>query len=749
MVRRGTVAQANPLGPLLVVVGLWCVPVTGASQQAAIQGIVGSSLTGSPLEGVEVTLEASDQRVHRTSTDRNGFYQLGNLEPGPYTLRGVYIGHAPHSRAVTLAPGERATLSFRLEPVPVELEGIVVLQERGAAVRDLGRQIVTPADLRLVPVPGGSGDLTSYLQTLPGVVTTGDRGGQLYVRGATAAENLVLIDGAPIYQPFHILGFFSVFPEDLISSADFYAGGHGARYSGRTSSVLDVRIREGDPNRHRAVVGVSPFIAEALVEGPLGNVTWVASARRSLIEETSGPLLGRTHPFTFESQLLKVTSTAQRDDRCSVLALRTADRGRLDPEEPASHVAWTNGLLGLRCVTLRPTGQLLEVNFSYTSSSSTAVTRGLSELSSSVWRVQHDTRATTMIASVPVEAGFHTHLENLTYDLKELFGNQGTSADAVFGAYGYVDAAVPMGRRIEVRPGVVLTVSPQVGFEPRLRARWEPLGRSSEVVQGALGLYRQYVVGTSDQRDVGSVFVAWMSAPDGVPLEALHAMLGWQQTLGGGLRWSLEGYHKQLKAIPVPVWRRVARFTTELGRADGEVHGADARLEYATSHFYGFIGYGYSWTRYSWRTDAGWWEQQVQTYHPPHDRRHQVNALASLDLAGFRASARWQLGSGLPYTRPVGFDEAFDYSRDLPDVHRMGTPRILVDEPYTGRLPVMHRLDVSLERGFDLALGRLLVQAGVINGYDRRNMFYYDLFSGRRVDQLPVTPYASVTLRGS
>jgi hypothetical protein len=72
----------------------------------------------------------------------------------------------------------------------------------------------------------------------------------------------------------------------------------------------------------------------------------------------------------------------------------------------------------------------------------------------------------------------------------------------------------------------------------------------------------------------------------------------------------------------------------------------------------------------------------------------------------------------------------------------------VLDKPFTGRLPLMHRLDLSLQRGFDFSLGRLTAQVGVINAYDRRNMFYYDLFTERRVDQLPLAPYASLTVRG-
>jgi hypothetical protein len=265
-----------------------------------------------------------------------------------------------------------------------------------------------------------------------------------------------------------------------------------------------------------------------------------------------------------------------------------------------------------------------------------------------------------------------------------------------------------------------------------------------------VGLYRQYVVGISDMRDVSSVFVAWMPAPDGVPLEAFQGTLGWQQALGGGLRWSVDGYHKRMTGVPVTVWSAVAQFTTQLDRADATVSGADVRLDYSSPRFRGFLGYGYNWTIYQLARQefTTWFGEPVLRYHPPHDRRHQLNAALSLHLGGFTASARWQFGSGLPFTRPIGFDEALDFTRELYDVTAsLGTTRMLLDKPFTGRLPLVHRLDVSLDRTFGVSFGEIAVQAGVINAYDRRNLFYYDLFTGRRLDQLPLAPYASVTLR--
>ena len=736
----------------LVVAALCAFPIAAAAQQSSVQGLVTSERTGAPLEGVTIALEAAGARPYGAVTDRNGFFQIGGIAPGTYTLRGTLVGHVEHRRTVTIGPGARLTATFALAADVVSIEGVVGAARSGAAVRELGRQRVTPSDIRLVPTPAGSGDLATYLQTLPGVTTTGDRGGQLYVRGGTSSENLVLVDGIPIYQPFHIIGFFSIFPEDLVSSADFYAGGFGARYTGRTSSVLDVGLRDGDMNSYRGVASVSPFVAEALAEGPAGTgISWLASVRRSVVEETSETLIGERQPLAFDSQLLKLTMAEGEDLRCSLLGLRSSDRGRLDPHETQSRVAWRNALLGGRCVTqFESFLRLVEVNFSVSTVENEAVSRGSSAFESRVVKIQHDAHATSMVRSIPLYTGYHIYTEGTTYDLTELLGGQ-PGDDGLFGLDAYLEAGVPLGARVEVRPGLALTAAPHPGVEPRLRARWEPLGRSSEAVQGAVGLYRQDVVGTTDMRDVSSVFVAWMAAPDEMPIEALHAMLGWQQSLGSGLRWSLEGYYKEMKNIPVPTWQAVARFNTRLGRADGETYGADARVEYSSPRFHAFVGYGYGWTRYAMEQAefTDWFGSPVQHFHPPHDRRHQVNAVSTLDVAGFQASARWQMGSGLPFTRPLGFDETFDFTIDLHDVStEPGATRLLVDRPFTGRLPVMHRLDLSLERGWDLPVGRLTAQVGAVNVYDRRNMFYYDLYTGRRVDQLPLAPYASLTLRG-
>jgi hypothetical protein len=727
-----------------------------AAQQAAVQGIITNADTGEPLEGASVVLEVAGEQVRSTLADRNGFYQIGNIAPGPYTLRARYLGYAELVESLLLEAGEGLTRSIRLQPDPLLLEGVTVRPRTGAVRRELARQRITPGNIRLVPVPAASRDLAAYLQTLPGVVTTGDRGGQMFIRGGTHTENLALMDGLLIYQPFHILGFFSAFPEELISSVDFYAGGYGARYSGRTSSVLDVRMRDGNRNEYAGTGSVSPFVAEAVLEGPMwpGRMSFLASARRSLLEETSPTILGETQPLAFESQFAKLTLFGAGDSRCSAMFMHTDDRGRLDSEDPVSRVSWENLAFGGRCVdALEGTHRLVDVTFGFSRVRNAAVTRGASEFFADTRRQQLKVSTTDLFRGVPYEFGAFVHLDEWRNDVAELFSRQVQIwPESRWEAGSYVETELRFGDRIRVLPGAVLVLSSKVGVEPRVRASWQPLGRDTEELSASLGLYRQGMAGISDTRDAGSVFVAWSRVPEGGWTSALHAILGWQQSLSPTFSWSFEGYLKRIHDVPVPIWQTTAQFNTDLALANGRVYGADLRLEYNGPRLYGFVGYGYGWTQYEAAQDlfSLWFGEPVQRYHPPHDRRHQINAVASLDVGGFTVGTRWQLGSGLPFTRPIGFDEWFDFRDRLDDVHlRHGTTRVILDKPYQGRLPLIHRLDLSVNRTFQLPFGNMEIQAGAINLYDQTNIFFYDVYTHRRVDQLPFAPYASLRLEAT
>ena len=609
-----------------------------------------------------------------------------------------------------MAAGANQTYPIRLEVRPVQIEGLTVAPVEGAVQRDLGRQVITPEMISSSPIPAASGDLATYLQTMPGVVAAGDRGGQLYIRGGTHTENLSLVDGMLIYQPFHIIGFFSAFAEDLISTVDFYAGGFGARYSSRTSSVLDVRLRDGNRTSYEGSGSVSPFLAEMMAEGPAGSggkASWLVSARKSLLEQTSSTFIGEKQPIGFESQLVKFSSIGDDGTRCSLFALRTADSGRMDPADEISRVGWRNFVSGGHCIQLfGDVLRLLEVNAGFSSVHNEAISRGASALRSDTRRYQMDVNTTNLYRGVPFEVGYFARLEEMKYNFGTVRGFQEESS-YLWSLGGYAEVAARFGDKILIQPGVVVSASQPKGVEPRLRASWNPLGSEDQELTAAVGLYKQAVAGLTDTRDASAVFVAWDLVPGATATSSLHAQLAWQQKLSSGIRWSLEGYYRGIQDVAVPVWNTTAQFNTELSLADGTVYGADGRVEYTRPGFYGFVGYGYSRTEYKAAQEQFnfWFNEPVQRYHPPHDRRHQLNALGSVDAGPFTFAARWQLGTGLPFTRPMGYDETFDYRFTIQSiVGNRGDTRMIVEKPYLGRLPITHRLDLSLERTFAASL---------------------------------------------
>lgn len=738
---------------LLIVFGLGSVNLI--AQQASIQGLISDHSTGEALFGANVVLQSPDDNsiLLGTSAGNNGFYRLGSITPGTWNLSISYIGYVTYTDTLTFSAGESRTLNITLSE-GAEMDEIVVSQMITTTRRIEGAQRITPVQINRVPGPA-AGDIAAYLQTLPGVVSMGDRGGQVFIRGGSPSENMVLLDGALIYQPSHIVGFFSPIPGNLVSGADFYAGGFAPKYTGRLASVLDVQLRHGDLYNTSGSGSVSPFAADLFVEGPLseGNSSWAFSARNSLIEQTSTWYPIDEQPLNFQSQFFK-TSFIQDDNRCSLMALHTYDRGRMDFESSES-IRWRNLVLGGRCVALpEGTSTLMTTNVNLSRFSNSTGNIEPFGFKSNIMRLNLDLDLRQYSGDVRFDYGTYTRLKFLSYDLGEKFSGFDSATSTQFVIGGHAQAAVPVGNKLSLQPGLGFSYNGLLGFgfEPRFRFAWQPFGRESEEFSGSAGLYLQPITGVSDIRDVSSVFVAWMSSPIGSSQkEAIHSTIGWQQSFSNGLTWSVEAYYKQMKNMAIPVWSTIAEFTTDLALADGQVYGSDFRLEYSSSRFYGLLGYGYNWALYESTQDhfSIWFGEPVQDFHPPHDRRHQINAMVSMDFGPYTTGVRWQLGSGMPFTRPLGFDDLLDFRIQLPDVKRdRGTQQVIIDKPYMGRMPTVHRVDVSVERSYLFAENgsNLNVQVGVINAYDQTNIFYYDIFTNRRIDQLTFSPYVTLKL---
>lgn len=741
------------VGVLFLLAAVSSPPAIAQSQNVTLRGFVVHAETGQPLAGANIVLQRLDTREppDGTAASRNGYYYLSGLAPGRYALRVSFVGYQTRRDTLRLSGREeRITRTIELRPAEQTLEELVITgRGSGATSQKAGHQRVAPEDLARIPTPSVSGDLAGYLQSLPGVVSVGDRGGQLFIRGGTPDQNLILMDKMQVYRPFHIVGFYSAFPQELISSAEVYAGGLPARYSGRLSSVIDVEMRGGNQERIETAATAGPFLAGLRAEGPLYDdaLSFLTAARFSQIERTAPTVLGQEQPTTFNDQFVKLQHTTDTG-RCALTGLHTYDRGQIDPERN-DVFRWSNYVFGGRCVAFGSGASSLvdvSINSSYVRNAVGA--GGAPEREASLWDVATKVDIVHPLGGKEVRGGFQIHLNKPTYSLGEKFQGVRTGSEVLLSLNGHLGATLPIGQNFELRPGLAMTLPFDYGLsvEPRLRAQWRPFGTSAHEVNAAFGLYRQTLAGLSDERDLGSTFTAWMPAPlDQNRPYAWHAILGWRQQIGPfGL--TAEGYYKDLGNLTVPIWSATARFTTELTAAEGTSWGFDLRGEFQRGSVYAYLGYGLSWTRYTAAQDnfGTWFDTAIQTYHPPHDRRHELNAILSADLGFATADVRWQLGSGLPYTKPFGFD-VFVRLRDLEESPRSyGTPRLLYEKPYRARLPAYHRLDLSLQRDFEWNVAHLTAKTGVINLYDRQNLFYFDLFTQRRVNQLPLVPYLAI-----
>ncbi|MFB3133277.1 MAG: carboxypeptidase regulatory-like domain-containing protein, partial [Rhodothermales bacterium] len=182
------------------------------AQWATVRGRVTDQADDQPLPGAALMLHNQDDGARLgTAADGNGYFVLPRIPPGTYVLEASFIGYLSRSDTLVLAFDESRTLDLRLHADETEMDEVVVESQRatGSERGTAGFETIRPSTMARVPMPSVSADLAGYLQTLPGVVTTGDRGGQLFVRGGTPTQNLVMIDGMPIFQPFHIVGFYS------------------------------------------------------------------------------------------------------------------------------------------------------------------------------------------------------------------------------------------------------------------------------------------------------------------------------------------------------------------------------------------------------------------------------------------------------------------------------------------------------------------------------------------------------------
>ncbi|MDO8898057.1 MAG: TonB-dependent receptor, partial [Bacteroidales bacterium] len=309
---------------------------TAFSQDASIRGFVYEQKSGEPVLFCNVYLEGTN---FGGSTDINGYFGITRLPEGRYTLIVSYLGFDTIRESIQLRKGEVLNKKYNLTESSISLGTVNVTADRIEALTETKTSVInlTPKILKKIPTIGGQSDLAQYLQVLPGVIFTGDQGGQLYIRGGSPIQNKVLLDGMIVYNPFHSIGLFSVFDTDIIRNAEVFTGGFSADYGGRISSVMDITTRDGNKNHIAGKVGASTFGSKLMLEGPLvkakspqsSSSSFIFSVKNSYLEQTSKSLYSYIDdnglPFNFLDLYGKVSINSANGSKINFFGFNFTD----------------------------------------------------------------------------------------------------------------------------------------------------------------------------------------------------------------------------------------------------------------------------------------------------------------------------------------------------------------------------------------------------------------------------------------
>lgn len=265
-----------------------------AQDKYVLSGYVKDAATGETLIGAAVAV--ADSAGLGTVTNAYGFYSL-ELPAGPHRLRFSYVGYAGEEATVTLNEAKR--LNVELTEESVELQEVVVKarpDDANVKSTEMGTVGLQMDNVKKLPALMGEVDVLKTIQLLPGVLSAGEGNAGFYVRGGGPDQNLVLLDEAVVYNPGHLLGFFSVFNADAIKNTTLIKGGMPAQYGGRLSSVVDIQMKEGNDREYAMEGGIGLVASRVTFEGPIveERSSFIVSARRTYALDLAQPFLDNT-----------------------------------------------------------------------------------------------------------------------------------------------------------------------------------------------------------------------------------------------------------------------------------------------------------------------------------------------------------------------------------------------------------------------------------------------------------------------
>ena len=792
---------AVALIPVVVAATSWVTTVARAQQPASarqgppafgtINGSVSNTANGNPIRA-----DVSIDRRRVVRADTAGRFTFREVPVGTVRLRATSFGFEPIDTTVTVHANATLTVALRMRVLPQSLapvNTIAKIPERGRFEEQATPSVVSisGAEVRRVPAIGET-DVLRSVALLPGVIARNDFSAGFNVRGGEADQNLVLLDGIPIYNPFHLGGLFGTFIDKAVSGVDVITGAFPSRYGGRLSSVLDVKSLEETRRGAHGTAEISMLSSSLFSGGSIatGKLSWNLAVRRTYADKVVEWIRGSNDfPYHFSDAqfrgrlllpkggTLGLTTYVGKDllyhkeEPSEPVVFPPSGQPVIDDDDDDETVAfdWGNRIAGLTLDQPLGLRTMLNQRLAYTRfSTHFEVPDENVFLGQSVDEVQLGGSITHARDKHTITAGYEAARYLTSY--REQFASFTSSNDdfefpdplATDGDTTMRQRPVTAGLFAEdlwkpnekwlVRGGVrgeYVSGANWLGVSPRLSVKY--FISPTLAVTAAGGRYTQWMRAMRNEDLPLRVFDLWLASEKNIPVSTSnHFVLGAERWLSDRRFLRVEGYGKTYDRLSEPASSVDPRIRPSLLRYyDGRSYGLDVYLrQLERNGFSGWIAYSYGVTTR---------ERNGLSYWPAHDRRHNANVVASYAPA----TSKWALGShlglatGTPYTGWAGVMNRYRYDpiRNVWELTFSGDDNGTVRGQRNGeRFPFYWRLDVSAEHRYEVGGVTIKPYLNIVNVFNRKNVFLYTFDSNENpplikgASQFPLIPSLGIRM---
>lgn len=752
---------------LLPVICFLYVNTSSAQEKFTVSGTITDQASGEQLIGATIRDIRSGKG---TVTNTFGFYSL-TLPSDSALITVTYIGYKPAAFQFFLDKNTTQNVALEQSSVLQEVEIKAERYERIEERAQMSRIDIPIQQIKNVPAFLGEKDVLKALQLLPGVSGGGEGQSGIYVRGGGPDQNLILLDGVPVYNASHLFGFFSVFNTDAIKDVSLIKGGFPARYGGRLSSVVEINMKEGNENEFHGEGTIGLIASKLTLEGPIkkGKSSFIVSGRRTYIDILARPLIKAGFKsdgtdgvvgYFFDDVNAKVNYRLSEKDRVYLSFYTGQDKFYLRVNEDEEDyedgfkagLGWGNITSALRWNHIWSPKLFANSTLTYSRykfNTSNGFESREFENKAVVSEDRFDLSYFSGIDDVAAKIDFdflpdpdhyirfganailHTfkpgQFRSSFYSYEAGEDTSSFSADYIqpniqateFAAY--VEDDWKLSRNFRINGGLhfsgfVLDNQPYFSVQPRLNARYM-LDRGWSLKAGFTTM-RQYIHLLTNET-IGLPTDLWLPTTKRIkPQDAWQAAVGTAKTFGDDYEFSVEVYYKEMKnVIAFREGSSLLQFEDwedRVTQGNGTAYGSEFFVQKKTGRLSGWVGYTLSWANRQF-SDINFGE----TFPYKYDRRHDFEITGSYKFTErFSLAATWVYSTGNAvtlgnsrYLGPISYYTYFDGITHTPERNNF-------------RMPSYNRLDVGVEFTKKKRRYTRTWAFGAYNAYNRKNPFF-------------------------